>query len=140
MHKKNPILIIICFQNRWSHDSIVETTYVLMGSPGHYQLILIFLKLSFFSSHILHDICLNKLFVIVIGGVAIIIRTKMRQYCNFVFYDDPRITGLEINCLSDSLHLLGVYLPYQCHDNYVEYKGKLSAIVERCTSSTLAII
>ena len=45
------------------------------------------------------------------GGVAILTRKKMRQYCNFVFYDDPRITGLEINCLSDSLHLLNVYLP-----------------------------
>ena len=60
-------------------------------------------------------------------------------------YDDPRITGLEINCLSDSLHLLNVYLPYQCHDNYddyVEYMGKLSAIAEGCTStsSKLAII
>ena len=65
MHQKT-ILIIIYFQNRWSHDSIVEPTYVLMGSPGHYQLIIIFLKLSFFSSHILHDICLNKLFVVVI--------------------------------------------------------------------------
>ena len=65
MHQKT-ILIIIYFQNRWSHYSIVEPTYVLMGSPGHYQLIIIFLKLSFFSSDILHDICLNKLFVIVI--------------------------------------------------------------------------
>ena len=65
MHQK-PILIIIYYQNRWSHDSIVEPTYILMGSPGHYQLKIIFLKLSFFSSHILHDICLNKLFVIVI--------------------------------------------------------------------------
>ena len=63
MHQKT-ILIIIYFQNRWSHDSIVEPTYA--GSPGHYQLIIIFLKLSFFSSHILCSICLNKLFVIVI--------------------------------------------------------------------------
>ena len=44
-----------------------------MGSPGHYQLIIIFLKLSFFSSDILHDICLNKLFVIVIVIVINII-------------------------------------------------------------------
>ena len=59
------------------------------------------------------------------------------------FCDDPRITGLEINCLSDSIHLLNVYLPYQCHDNYdgyVECMGKLSAIAEGCTSSKLAII
>ena len=41
------------------------------------------------------------------------------------------------------LHLLNVYLPYQCHDNYddyVDYMGKLSAIAEGCTSSKLAII
>ena len=78
-----------------------------------------------------------------IGGVSILIREKMRQYCNFVFYDDPRITGLEINCLSDCLHLLNVYLPYQCHNNYddyVEYMGTFSAIAEGCTSSKLAII
>ena len=37
MHQKT-ITIIIYYQNRWSHDSIVEPTYVLMGSPGHYQL------------------------------------------------------------------------------------------------------
>ena len=48
-----------------------ELTYVLMGSPGHYQLIIMFLKLSFFSSDILHDICLNKLFVIVIVIVTL---------------------------------------------------------------------
>ena len=67
----------------------------------------------------------------------------MRQYCNFVFYDDPRITGLEINCLSDSLHFLNVYLPDQCYENYddyVEYMGKLSAIAKGCTSCKLAII
>ena len=77
------------------------------------------------------------------GGVATLIRKKMRQYCNLFFYDNTRIAGLEINCVSDSLHLLCVYLPYQCHDNYddyVEYMGKLCAIAEDCTSSKLAII
>ena len=68
---KQTILMIIYFQNRWSHDSIVEPTYVLMGSPGHYQLLVIFLTLSFFSSHTLHDSCLNKLFVIVIVIVIV---------------------------------------------------------------------
>ena len=60
-----------------------------------------------------------------------------------IFNDDPQITGLEINCLSDSLHLLNACLPYQCHDNYddyVGYMGKLSAIAEGCTPSKLAII
>ena len=74
---KKTIRIKNYFQNRWSHDSIVEPTYVLMGSPGHYQLIIIFLKLSFFSSHILHDICLNKLFVIAIVIVSKVVVAKI---------------------------------------------------------------
>ena len=77
------------------------------------------------------------------GGVAILIRKKLRQHCNFVFYDDARITGLELKLLSGSIHLLNVYLPYQCHDNYdvyVEYIGKLSAIIEDCSTSKIAII
>ena len=77
------------------------------------------------------------------GGVAILIRKKLRQYCNFIFYDDPQITGLEIKCVLDSVHLINVYLPYQCHDNYddyVEYLGKISAIIEGCATSKLAVI
>ena len=63
----------------------------------------------------------------------------MRQYCNY-FSDDPPMSELEINCLSDSLHLLIIYLPYQCHGNHNdcgEYMGKLLAITEDCTSSKL---
>ena len=77
------------------------------------------------------------------GGVAILIRKKLRQYCNFLFYDDARIIGLELKFLSDNIYLLNVYLPYQCHDNYdayVEYIGKISAIIEDCSTSKLAII
>ena len=36
-----------------------------------------------------------------------------------------------------------MYLPYQCHDNYddyVEYLGKISAIIEGCATSKLAVI
>ena len=76
------------------------------------------------------------------GGVVILIRKMLRQYCNFIFYDDPRITGLEIKCVLDSVHLINVYLPYQCHDNYddyVEYLGKISAIIEGCATSKLAV-
>ena len=38
---------------------------------------------------------------------------------------------------------MNVYLPYQCHGNfdiYVEYIGKISAILEDCTFSKLAVI
>ena len=57
--------------NLFSDDSIVEPTYVLMGSPGHYQLIII---------HILHDICLNKLFVIVIVIVIVIVHILLAAF------------------------------------------------------------
>ena len=114
MHQKI-ILIIIYFQNRWSHDSIVEPTYVLMGSPGHYQLITIFLKLSFFSSHILHDICLNKLFVIVRWScdidmyacfymVSVTITLEIFKLQYYVYY-----------ALFDSLYKLLLYLSYKCY-------------------------
>ena len=29
------------------------------------------------------------------GNLAILIRKSLRKYCNFLFYDDPRIMGLE---------------------------------------------
>ena len=29
------------------------------------------------------------------GGVAILIRKELREYCNFLFYDDPRMTEIE---------------------------------------------
>ena len=48
LNKISEYHIVLHVHHRWSHDSIVEPTYVLMGSPGHYQLIIIFLKLSFF--------------------------------------------------------------------------------------------
>ena len=54
-------------------------------------------------------------------GVAILIRKKLRQYCNFLFYDDARVIGLELKFLSDNIYLLNVYLPYQCHDTYDAY-------------------
>ena len=62
---------------------------------------------------------------------------------HFLFYDDARIIGLELKFLSDNIYLLNVYLPYQCHGNYdanVEYIGKISAIIEDCSTSKLAII
>ena len=67
------------------------------------------------------------------GGVAILIRKKLRQYCNFLFYDDARIIGLELKFLSENIYLLN-------YGFYVEYIGKISAIIEDCSTSKLAII
>ena len=38
---------------------------------------------------------------------------------------------------------MNVYMPYQCTDNYdcyVEYLGKISAILEECTTTKIAIV
>ena len=51
--------------------------------------------------------------------------------------------GLEVAHTKEKLCFTNVYLPYQCPDNYdlyVEYLGKLSAIVEDCHSTKIAII
>ena len=51
--------------------------------------------------------------------------------------------GLEYQNIDDFIHFMNVYLPYQCHDNfdnYVEYIGKISAILEDCRTSKLAVI
>ena len=74
---------------------------------------------------------------------AILVRRKLRPLCDFIFYDDTRIMGMKINNNSECLYFMNVYLPYQCPDNYdfyVEYLGKLSAILEDCEFSKVAII
>ena len=44
---------------------------------------------------------------------------------------------------NDNLYFINVYLPYQCSDNYdlyVEYLCKISATIEECHCSKIAII
>ena len=77
------------------------------------------------------------------GGVAILIRKLLRPVCEFVFYDDTRMIDLEVKHLKERLYFINVYLRYQCPDNYdlyAEYLGKISAIVEDCHSTHIAII
>ena len=66
-----------------------------------------------------------------------------RPVCEFEFYDDTCMIGLEVKHLKERLYFINVYLPYQCPDNYdlyAEYLGKISAIVEDCYSTKIAII
>ena len=77
------------------------------------------------------------------GRVAILIRKLLRPVCEFEFYDDTRMIGLEVKHLNERLYFINVYLPYQCPDNYdvyADYLGKISAIVEDCHSTKIAII
>ena len=52
------------------------------------------------------------------GGLAILIRHKLRQFSYFIFYDDTRIMGIQIKNNNDCLYFINVYLPYQCLHNY----------------------
>ena len=77
------------------------------------------------------------------GGVAILIRKKLREYCNFLCYDDPRIMGIEFKSITDCIYFMNVYMPYQCTDNYdcyVVYLEKSSAILEECTTTKITIV
>ena len=77
------------------------------------------------------------------GGVAILIRKLLRPVCEFDFYDDTRMIGLDVKHLKERLYFINVYLPFQSPDNYdlyAEYLGKISAIVEDCHSTKIVII
>ena len=77
------------------------------------------------------------------GGLAVLIRRKIKLICDCIVYDDTRIMGIQIKNRDECLYFVNVYLPYQCPDNYdlyVEYLGKLSAIIEDYESSKVAII
>ena len=52
------------------------------------------------------------------GGLAIIIRRKIRPIYDFIFYDDTRIVGIQIKYRDECLYFVNVYLPYQCPVNY----------------------
>ena len=61
----------------------------------------------------------------------------------YIFYDDCRLLGVTININTCSCYFLNVYLPYQCDDNYdvfVEYIGKLSALIDEVSTSNLILL
>ena len=65
--------------------------------------------------------------------MAILVRKQYRSLNEFQQYEDPRILGLTVKFESELCFFLSVYMPYQCLDNqelYMEYIGKISAIVE----------
>ena len=60
---------------------------------------------------------LTRLKELLYGGVAILIRKELREYCNFLPYDDPRIMGIEFESITDCIYFMNVYMPYQCTDS-----------------------
>ena len=77
------------------------------------------------------------------GGIGILLNKRLRKYCDFQTYDDSRLIALEFISESDKLLFVNVYMPYQCDDNYdlfVEYLGKLTAILESAHSSKVCFV
>ena len=81
-----------------------------------------------------------------VAYVAILIRKQLGPFCEFALYDNLRMMALEVKHFIDNLYFINEYLPYQCPDNYdlyvdlLEYLGKISAIIEDCQCSKIAII
>jgi len=72
------------------------------------------------------------------GGLAILWRKSITHLVNICDYKDPRLLGIVLTCPGDKLHLINAYLPYQNvanHDMYIEYLGKLAAIISEIDTS-----
>ena len=51
--------------------------------------------------------------------------------------------GIEFKSITDCIYFMNIYIPCQCTDNYdcyVEYLGKISATLEKCTTTNIAIV
>ena len=77
------------------------------------------------------------------GGIAILLSKSIRDKSHIHFHDDCRLLGVTININTCPCYFLNVYLPYQCDDNYdvfVEYIGKLSALIDEVSTSNLILL
>ena len=77
------------------------------------------------------------------GRVAVLIRKSIRKECQVHTFDDSRLLGITVNTSDMPCHFLNVYMPYQCDDNYdlfVNYIGKISAIIEESVTSILILL
>ena len=78
------------------------------------------------------------------GGLAILWRKSIAQFCRIQTYSDNRILGIELsNSQSKSILLLNVYLPYNCDanvDSFLQYLGKIDNIVDESETPYVFII
>ena len=77
------------------------------------------------------------------GGLGILIRKTIRPFAQFHSYNDSRLLGVTITLDSEQLYFISTYIPYQCDDNfdlYLEYIGKISALIDKCHFSNFIIL
>ena len=76
------------------------------------------------------------------GGVAVMWRKSLASKVKPVLFDDDRIIGLE--CVFDNIRLLllGVYLPYNCNENFEDFLfslGKIRTIMDEFDSPYVCV-
>lgn len=64
------------------------------------------------------------------GGIGIIWKKTLNQYCKIRTYDCDRILGIELNFNSFSVLILCVYLPFDSSDHYDDFMFLLNKIVD----------
>ena len=77
------------------------------------------------------------------GKMAILIRKQYRSIAQFHTYNCSCLLGVQLTCNDVSLLFISVYMPYQCDDNlelFMEYVGKLSALIEESPTTNVAIL
>ena len=61
----------------------------------------------------------------------------------FYTYDCSRLLGVQLSHNEESLLFINVYMPYQSDDNFeifMEYIGKITALIDESPTSNIAII
>jgi len=76
------------------------------------------------------------------GGIGVMWKKSISTACIVKQYDDSRLLGITVDTNKGKVLLLNAYLPYQCPDHYEEYcnyLGKISAIVDECDTANVVI-
>ena len=77
------------------------------------------------------------------GGIGILWKKSISIFVKTITFDDSRLLGVQITDNQEMLVFINVYLPFQCEDNYenyVNYLGKLTALVEELATSNIVVL
>ena len=118
---------IVCFQETWlskqQHNELNSLRYDFKGCGA---------SPSDFTTGIIN--CRK--------GVAVMWKSTIDQFVNPLNFNEDWITGIKIEYNNKHVVLLNVYLPYEHPENnnlYIECLGKLNAIIEELSSTTVII-
>ena len=77
------------------------------------------------------------------GGLSILWNNKLGVKCSVCLFDDSRVMGITLDNENRKLFILNLYMPYFCpenHDQYLEYVGKVSSIIEDHNHSDVIVL